>query len=69
MSTDPAADAQKEVAELVARSRAAQAQIEHYTQEQVDDLITAVVWSVCQEETAKTRTPASPSSFVILPSI
>ena len=54
MSTDPAADAQKEVAELVARSRAAQAQIEHYTQEQVDDLITAVVWSVCQEETAKT---------------
>lgn len=47
-----AADA-AEIAELVARSRAAQAQIEHYTQEQVDALIRAMVWSVAQEERAK----------------
>ena len=49
----PATDSEKEVAALIARSRAAQEQIAKYTQEQVDDLITAVVWSVCQDETAK----------------
>ncbi len=38
---------------LVARARAAQQQIADYSQEQVDDLITAMVWSVCQEDTAK----------------
>lgn len=42
-----------EVAALVARSRAAQQQIEHYTQEQVDDLIRAMVWSVAREDVAK----------------
>ena len=44
---------QEEVASLVARARAAQEQIANYSQEQVDDLITAMVWAVCQEETAK----------------
>jgi sulfoacetaldehyde dehydrogenase len=34
-----------EIAALVKRSRAAQAQIENYTQEQVDELIKAMVWS------------------------
>jgi sulfoacetaldehyde dehydrogenase len=43
----------KEIAELVARSRAAQAQIQNYTQEQVDDLITAMVWAVAKEDVAK----------------
>ena len=33
--------------------RAAQAQIENYTQEQVDDLITAMVWAVAKEDVAK----------------
>lgn len=47
-----AADA-AEVAALVARSRAAQAQIENYTQEQVDALIRAMVWSVAREDRAK----------------
>jgi len=46
------ADAQ-EVAALVARSRAAQAQIADYSQQQVDDLITAMVWSIAQEDVAK----------------
>jgi len=41
------------VADLVERSRAAQEQITSYTQEQVDDLITALVWSVCEDSTAK----------------
>jgi sulfoacetaldehyde dehydrogenase len=53
LSTDIAAAAQEEVADLIARSRAAQAEIADYTQEQVDDLITAMVYSVCQEDTAK----------------
>ena len=34
-----------EIQELIKRSRAAQAQIENYTQEQVDELIRAIVWS------------------------
>ena len=40
---------QQEIAEMMARARAAQAAIEHYTQEQVDELITAMVWSVARE--------------------
>ena len=39
---------------LIERSRAAQAQIADYTQTQVDDLITAMVYAVCgDEETSK----------------
>lgn len=45
--------AAQEVAALVARSRAAQAQIEHYTQEQVDELIRAMVWSVARPGVAE----------------
>ena len=37
-----------EITELVARARAAQAQINDYTQQQVDELIKAMVWSCCQ---------------------
>lgn len=43
----------QEVATLVARSRAAQAQIEHYSQKQVDRLIRAMVWSVAREDVAE----------------
>ncbi len=39
--------------ELIARSRAAQAQIEHYSQVQVDDLITAMVWAVAKPGVAE----------------
>jgi len=45
--------ARSEVAGLIARSREAQEQIAGYTQEQVDDLITACVWAVCEESVAK----------------
>src|SRR6056300_1324902 len=47
MSQD-SSDAKAYIAELVARSRAAQKQIEHYSQEQVDALIRAMVWSVAK---------------------
>ncbi len=43
----------KEVAALIARSRAAQAQIENYTQAQVDRLIRGMVWAVAQEGVAE----------------
>jgi sulfoacetaldehyde dehydrogenase len=43
----------REVAELIARSRKAQAQIEHYTQEQVDRLIRGMVWAVAQPGVAE----------------
>lgn len=42
-----------EVAALVARSRAAQAQIENYTQAQVDALIRAMVWAVAKPGVAE----------------
>lgn len=43
----------QEIAGLIERSRIAQKQIENYSQAQVDELITAMVWSVCEENTAK----------------
>ena len=38
--------AKEEIEVLINRSREAQKQIEDYTQEQVDELIRAMVWSV-----------------------
>lgn len=52
-SSDEAAQAAAEVASLVERSRAAQQQIEHYSQEQVDALIRAMVWSVARPGVAE----------------
>ncbi len=42
-----------EIAVLIARSRAAQAQIENYTQEQVNALIRAMVWAVAKPGVAE----------------
>lgn len=42
-----------EIKALIERSRVAQAQIENYTQEQVDELIRAMVWSVAKPEVAE----------------
>jgi sulfoacetaldehyde dehydrogenase len=39
-----------EIAAMMARARAAQAKIENYTQKQVDELITAMVWAVARED-------------------
>ncbi|MEM6708984.1 MAG: aldehyde dehydrogenase family protein [Pseudomonadota bacterium] len=46
-------DAKTVIAGLIERSRAAQAQIENYTQEQVDELIRAMVWSVARPGVAE----------------
>lgn len=42
-----------EIAGLIERSRIAQEQISDYTQDQVNDLIRAMVWSVAEENVAK----------------
>jgi len=52
-ASDEAAAAAVEIAALVERSRAAQRQIEDYTQEQVDELIRAMVWSVARPGVAE----------------
>jgi len=52
-ASDEQAEAAAEIAALVARARAAQKQIEHYSQEQVDDLIRAMVWSVAKPGVAE----------------
>jgi sulfoacetaldehyde dehydrogenase len=44
---------EQEIRGLIERSRAAQQQIEHYTQEQVDNLIRAMVWSVARPGVAE----------------
>ncbi len=43
----------EEIAALIQRSRAAQQQIENYTQAQVDDLIRAMVWAVAKPGVAE----------------
>ena len=43
-------DAREEITGMMARARAAQEQIAHYTQEQVNELITAMVWAVARED-------------------
>ena len=43
----------EEIADLIARSRAAQAKIANYTQAQVDALIRAMVWAVAKPDVAE----------------
>ena len=42
-----------EIAAVVARARAAAQAIEHYTQEQVDELVIAVAWAVVRKDRAE----------------
>jgi sulfoacetaldehyde dehydrogenase len=42
-----------EISAVVARARAAAQAIEHYTQEQVDELVTAVAWAVVRKDRAE----------------
>jgi sulfoacetaldehyde dehydrogenase len=50
---EPAELARQEMAEMIARSRKAQEQIANYTQEQVDELIAAMVYAVAKEDRAE----------------
>ncbi len=51
----PIADTEdaRDIAAMIAKARAAQAQIENYSQEQVNELIKAMVWSCCQPGVAE----------------
>ena len=50
---DTDTQAVSEISAIIDRARAAQAQIENYTQEQVDELIRGMVWSCCQPGVAE----------------
>jgi sulfoacetaldehyde dehydrogenase len=52
-ASEEAEAAAAEIAVLIERSRAAQRQIENYSQEQVDALIRAMVWSVARPGVAE----------------
>jgi acyl-CoA reductase-like NAD-dependent aldehyde dehydrogenase len=52
-ASDEQAEAAAEIAGLIARARTAQAEIEHASQERVDSLIRAMVWSVARPGTAE----------------
>ena len=43
----------KMIQSLIERSRKAQAQIENYSQQQIDELITAMVWAVARPDVAE----------------
>ena len=45
---------QELVQEVMAKARAAQAEFESYTQEQVDDVVTAIAWAGVQQKNAET---------------
>jgi sulfoacetaldehyde dehydrogenase len=52
-SEQAASAVRDEVAEVVGRARAAARAIEHYTQEQVDELVTAMAWAVVRKDHAE----------------
>ena len=56
-------DAADEIAELMARARAAQQAIDHYSQEQVDALVLAVGWSVVNNREALARMAVDEGGF------
>ncbi|CAH0992460.1 Succinate-semialdehyde dehydrogenase (acetylating) [Sinobacterium norvegicum] len=53
LNLDTEQQAAADISQLIERSKNAQAQIEDYTQEQVDELITAMVWAVCRPGVAE----------------
>jgi sulfoacetaldehyde dehydrogenase len=52
-STDETEDAETVVGQLLERGRAAMDEISHYDQEQVDELVQAVAWSIVEDERAR----------------
>src|SRR5215470_5897032 len=49
----PGGDVRDEIAAVVKRARQAARAIEHYSQERVDELVTAVAWSVVRKDHAE----------------
>ncbi|MGF1664932.1 MAG: aldehyde dehydrogenase family protein [Acidimicrobiia bacterium] len=65
MVTDTKPDAAAEIAEIVGRARRAQAAVADYSQAQVDELVTAVAWSVGRDDRAESlaRTAVDEGGF------
>ena len=49
----PGSEVREEIAAVVRRARQAARAIEHYSQEQVDELVTAVAWAVVRKDHAE----------------
>lgn len=60
-------ETRREIGELVAKARAAQAAIEHYSQEQADELVTAVGWQVFKHREALARLAVEEGGFGNVP--
>src|ERR1700746_2600638 len=50
---EPGSEVRDEIAAVVRRARAAARAIEHYSQERVDELVTAVAWAVVRKDHAE----------------
>ncbi|MQB01697.1 MAG: aldehyde dehydrogenase family protein [Actinobacteria bacterium] len=53
MSSPQHDDVERAVAEIVTRAREAQRQVEHFTQEQIDDVVRAIAWSIYEASRAR----------------
>ena len=54
MEADEKAKAQRaEVASLIERAKSAQREIDNYTQQQVDELVTAICWAIVRQDRAE----------------
>ena len=65
-STPDPSPVHDEVAAVVGRARAAMAAIADYTQEQVDELVTAVAWAVVRKDRAESLAVADGRGIVFL---
>jgi len=63
VSAEAKADPQAEIVTLIARARAAQRAIEHYSQAQVDALVLAVGWSVVKHKEDLARAAVDEGGF------
>ena len=62
-SVVPAEAHEREILELVENARAAQSQINSYTQEQVDELVTSIAWSVIKNREELARMAVDEGEF------
>jgi sulfoacetaldehyde dehydrogenase len=62
-TSEAAADAQRDIAALVRRARAAQQAVENYSQAQVDALVLAVGWNVVKNKEALARAAVDEGGF------
>ena len=62
-SVVPADTHEREILELIGNARSAQSQINSYTQEQVDELVTSIAWSVIKNREELARMAVDEGEF------